>query len=155
MIVRLPRVRTLRRAESGQALIEAAILSLLLLSLLIGGIDFGRFAYDGILLGNGARAGVQYGAQNLATANDDAGMQTAATTDAQSLSGASAVASQFCTCVPGGGHVTCGTSTTCPATNPLVYVSVTTSGTFQPWVRFPGIPANLAIARTAVMQVSP
>ena len=46
----------------------------LLLLLLIGVIEFGRFAYLGILVGNAARAGAAYGAQSLAQSADTAGI---------------------------------------------------------------------------------
>lgn len=66
------------RADSGQNLIEFALMSLALVSLLLGVIDIGRFAYIGILVGNAARAGAAYGAANP---GDDAGIENAACND--------------------------------------------------------------------------
>jgi Flp pilus assembly protein TadG len=150
------RARTGLRAESGQALVETALVGLFLLTLLVGGIDFGRFTYDGILLGNAARAGVQYGSQNLTTAADTAGMIDAATSDNGTLVGTTTpTAGNFCKCG--------NTTYTCTATQPsacntsprLVYVTVTTQGVFTPWITFPGIPSTISLSRTATMQVSP
>jgi Flp pilus assembly protein TadG len=150
------RARTGRRTESGQALVETALVGLFLLTLLVGGIDFGRFTYDGILLGNAARAGVQYGSQNLTTADDTAGMIAAATSDNGTLVGTTApTADNFCKC--GNTTYTCTAAqpSACTTSPRLVYVTVTTQGTFTPWISFPGVPASIALSRTATMQVSP
>ncbi len=70
------------RADSGQAIIEMMILLPIFLVLMIGTVEFGRLAYAYIEVADAARAGVQYGAQNRATASDTAGMQQAALNDA-------------------------------------------------------------------------
>jgi Flp pilus assembly protein TadG len=74
--------RNPRRPERGQALLEMAVVLPLLLLLLLGIIEIGRYAELAIVVANSARAGAIYGAQNLATAADITGMQTAAQTDA-------------------------------------------------------------------------
>jgi Flp pilus assembly protein TadG len=70
-------------SQSGQSLYEVALLAPLLLGLLVGVIELGRFAYLGILVGNAARAGAGFGAQSVAQANDPGGVQTAAKNDFQ------------------------------------------------------------------------
>jgi Flp pilus assembly protein TadG len=55
--------RRLFRAESGTSLVEFAILAPVIIFLLIGVIEIGRFAFFSILAANAARAGAQYGAQ--------------------------------------------------------------------------------------------
>lgn len=71
------------RAESGQSLIEVAMMLPFLLLLALGIIELGRFAYDGILVGNAAHAGAFYGA-HLNTAMNTTGIQQAAVNDFQS-----------------------------------------------------------------------
>src|SRR5580692_10049080 len=80
-----PRSRSSWRSDSGQSLIEVALLLPLLLLLLVGTIEIGRFAYYAILVANSARAGAQYGSQSLVTSADTAGITTAAKNDGQSI----------------------------------------------------------------------
>ena len=67
------------RRGRGQASVELALSLPLLLMMFLVVVETGRAFYIAISLANAARAGVQYGAQNLSTAADNAGMQTAAT----------------------------------------------------------------------------
>ncbi|GAC1425360.1 MAG: hypothetical protein NVSMB5_19650 [Candidatus Velthaea sp.] len=152
MIFRLA-LRRSNRFESGQALAEIALITPLLLLLLIGSIEYGRYMHFGIMIGNAARAGVQYGSQNAATAADVAGMQTAALVDAENLSGVTATASSYCKCADGTTS-TCAV-TDCSASHRLTYVQVLTAGTFTSILSYPGIAGSLAINAQATMQVSP
>jgi Flp pilus assembly protein TadG len=61
------------RSQRGQSLIEVALLTPLLLSLMVGTIEMGRYAYLSILVGNAARAGAAYGSQSLALSVDASG----------------------------------------------------------------------------------
>src|ERR1700730_16367545 len=71
--------------ERGQSLVELPVVVPLLLLLLVGIIEIGRFAFYSILVSNAARAGAQYGAQSLATAGDTTGISTAGTNDATGI----------------------------------------------------------------------
>jgi Flp pilus assembly protein TadG len=141
-------------AETGQTLLEVALLSPLLLVLAIGIIEVGRFAYYSIIVANAARAGAQYGAQNLLTAADTTGIQTAAKNDGQSLAGLTVTSQQMCGCTGS------TTSATCPATGctspnrALVYVEVSVSGTFNSLFRYPGLPASITCSSTDHMRVA-
>jgi Flp pilus assembly protein TadG len=66
------------RAESGQSMLEVVIITPLLLLLLAGVIEMGRYAYIGILVGSAARAGAAYGGKNP---GDTAGIVNAACND--------------------------------------------------------------------------
>src|ERR1700722_2857907 len=81
----LRRRSTVRQGAAGQSLVELALVLPILLLLMIGIIEVGRFAYYSILVSNAARAGAQYGAQGLVNAADAAGIQTAAANDGQNL----------------------------------------------------------------------
>ena len=59
----------------GQASVELALSLPLLLMMFLVVVETGRAFYIAISVGNAARAGVQYGAQSLSTAADNAGMQ--------------------------------------------------------------------------------
>src|SRR5580704_17094438 len=83
-------------SDSGQGLIALALTLQLLILILLGGAEFARFAWASIEAANAARAGAQYGAQTDITANDTAGIQTAALNDGVNLSGLTATPSHSC-----------------------------------------------------------
>jgi Flp pilus assembly protein TadG len=158
-------------AERGQSLVEVALLTPLLLALLIGGIELGRYAYIAILVGNAARAGTAYGAQSLAQSTcpppAPCGIQTAADNDfqnnGQNVSNLTVTASNSCGCDDAGTLTAagCGTTSdpnptagTCTAGHWVVMVSVTASGTFNSLFSFPGIPKSITVSRTSTMRVA-
>ncbi len=137
-----------RARPGGQSMLEMAIALPVLVLLLVVVADFGRVFYAAIGVANAARAGVQYGAQNLATAADYPGMVTAALNDGENVNGLSAEASQFCTC--NGAQVACSPA---GCSQPQVYVQVTTNATFHTLVTYPGVPSSVPLSSTAVMEV--
>ena len=144
--------RVFRADERGQAIAELALLAPLMLVLVIGLIELGRYANFSIEVANAARAGVQYGAQNLVAANDTAGMQNAALADAPDLSSTmTATAIHFCTCF-NGATSTCQPAD-CPGSHRLLYVQVDTSQTFNSMLHFPGVLNTLQVKGHAVMRV--
>ncbi|HKN60040.1 MAG TPA: TadE/TadG family type IV pilus assembly protein [Candidatus Acidoferrales bacterium] len=147
------------RSESGDSLVEMALLLPILTMLLLGTVDLGRLAYMSIEVSNAARAGVQYGQQNPTTWADVTGMQTAATNDATDLAGANngnltAVATYWCQCSDGSGVVaSCSPSaTSCAGTHHVNYVKVVTTATYKPWFSCPGIPSSTTLTAQAVMR---
>ena len=149
-------VRRVITSETGSALAELAIVVPMLLLLLIGLMEVGRFGSYAILAGNAARAGVQYGAQNMVTAADNAGMQSRALADAQSMPGLTAAASHSCRCADGSAS-TC-LPTDCSGSHRIVFVQVTTSGTVPSVLHSAYLPAalsSIAVGATATMRVSP
>ncbi len=147
---RKPRRRFATFGKSrGQSLVELALVLPVLLLLMVGTIEIGRFSYYSILVSNAARAGAQYGAQSLTTSADSAGIQTAAKNDG--LATLTVTTTQLCGCsAPGLGG--------CPAggfcANPLVYVEVTAKGTFASLFSYPGLPPSLTLTSTVKMRVS-
>ncbi|MGH9682736.1 MAG: TadE/TadG family type IV pilus assembly protein [Candidatus Acidiferrales bacterium] len=155
--------------ERGQSLVEVALLAPLLLALLIGAVEMGRYAYIAILVGNAARAGAAYGAQSLIQSSCQppfpCGIQTAADNDfvnnGQPVANLTVTSSTSCGC-DNGGTVTsaiCDTKInpsagTCAAGHWVVMVSVTGSGTFSALFSFPGIPPSIAVSRTATIRVA-
>jgi Flp pilus assembly protein TadG len=150
--LRIPLLRAILLGEGGQSLVEFAILTPVVLVLLVGAIEIGRLAYLSILVHNAARAGVQYGAQSLATAADNTGMQNAALNDGQNISGLNAAASHFCTCADGSSS-SCQAND-CSGSHRLVYVEVNTTGQFQSLFAYPGLPPSYTINGQAVMRVA-
>ena len=153
------------RSDSGQTLLEVALLTPLLLALLVGGIEFGRYAYLSILVGNAARAGAAYGAAHLAQSVDTAGIQTAADNDfqnnGQNTSSLTVSSLTSCGCDSSGTVTSAGCTTatnptagTCGSGHWVVMVSVTASGTFSSMFRYPGIPKSMTITSTSTMRVA-
>jgi hypothetical protein len=64
--------------QSGQSLFEVALVTPLLLLLLAGVVDMGRYAYIGVMVGSAARAGAAFGAKRP---GDTAGIVNAACND--------------------------------------------------------------------------
>lgn len=143
--------------KSGTSAIEFALLAPVLVFLVIGVIEVGRYMYLSILASHAARAGVQYASQSTETAADansnGAGTRSAALADAQNLSGFTEHSTILCTIA--------GQSSTCPQNtanavpaNLVYYVQVKVSGTFTSLLNYPGIPNTFPITATAVMPVS-
>jgi len=135
------------RSSSGTSAIEFALVAPVLIFLAIGLIDVGRYMYFGIVVTHAARAGVQYGAQNIISADDATGMSSAALRDAPNIT-ISVAPSYFCS--PNG---TAASAVACGSGVPY-YVQVKASGTFQALFSYPGIPNHIPIAATAVMRVA-
>jgi len=136
--------------QGGQSLVELALVLPLLLLLLVGVLEIGRFAYYDILVANAARAGAQYGAQSLTAAADVDGIQTAAQNDG--LSTLKVTPSLLCGC-SAGALGTCPSSSVCA--NPLVYIQVKAEATdFKSLFSYPGLPAKMTLTSTVTMRVS-
>ncbi len=150
------------RSDSGQSLVELALITPILLVLVLGIAEMGRYAYISILVGNAARAGAAYGAQSLAQSVDTTGITNAADNDFQnngqlvsSLTVNAPVTS--CGCDSAGtvtsANCTTGTAGTCAAGHWVVMVSVTAHGTFNSMLNYPGIPRSLTMSSTATLRV--
>ena len=143
--------RRRRARNSGQASVELALSLPLLLMMFLVVVETGRAFYIAISVTNAARAGVQYGSQNLSTAGDNAGMQAAATSDAANITGMTAVATHFCKCSDGTAS-TC-LATDCAGSHRLLYTKVTTSASYAPLINFMGILPSMTVPGKAVMRV--
>lgn len=165
------------RGESGQSLLEVALLTPLLLLMLIGTIELGRYAYVAIKVGNAARAGAAYGSEGVDQATcstTPCGIQCAAyndyygETNCQNTGGLTVTVSQACGCDTGGtmsNETTLCTVDNNPGiTNTITackaggghwvgMIVVTSSGTYDSLFSYPGIPSQLTMTRTATIRV--
>jgi Flp pilus assembly protein TadG len=139
----------IRFAQKGQALLEMALILPFLVLLLLGIIEIGRYAELSIAVANAARSAVQYGAQSLADAADTTGIQNAATFDASMSPPLTVSPSIVCYC---SGSI-CAGPCAAPSTE-IVYLQVTTTGTFTPLFTYPGLPSLTTISSTAQMRVA-
>lgn len=141
-------MRSIRRRMRGQSTVEMAIALPVLALLLVAVGDFARVFYAAICVAGAARAGVQYGSQNYATAVEYDNIKQAALNDGKNVSGLSATASDFCMC--GDDIVACSPP---QCANPDTYVKVTTTATFNTILQYPGVPSSIPLSSTAIMEV--
>lgn len=171
--------RKLAIGQSGQSLIELALVTPLLIAMVLGAIEIGRYAYLSILVADAAHAGALYGAQNNGTAADTAGITKAADNDYQNngqpVSTLAVTSWQSCGCDAGGTYTqlattqppnnaaactttyvnpttACGT-TSIEQTEWTVVVHVQATATYQALFNYPWIPSSLTISRTATIRV--
>ena len=168
-----------RKFESGQSMIEFALMLPFMMLLSIGIVEIGRAAYISIVVTNGATAGVEYGAQSGTTAVDVTGMQTAAANDVannaiggtmsatptwgcycdtgtgtscQYVSGGldcNATTKSSCSCSPSGISSTC----TAGVGQIVQCVQVDTHVNFTPLFNWPGLPTAYQSNGHSVMRV--
>lgn len=138
------------RGEAGASVVELAVMLPLFALFLIGIVEIGRFTALAIMASNAARAGAQYGAQNLTTAMDLNGMDSAAAGDAQNLSNWTPTANYLCS-VNGGALEQCPSSLQ-PKT--VYYVKVQVTGTFKSLLDYPALPKQLPVSGSAIMRVA-
>ena len=143
--------RRIIRCNSGQSLVETALAVSLCGILMLGAAEFGRLAYAGIEISDSARAGVEYGSQSHAMAQDNTNMQIAASQDAPDIPNLTLTASHFCQCADGTSSV-CAT-TDCAGSRIIEYVQVVTTGSVNPLIYVPGLPKSYSLQGKAVMRV--
>jgi len=136
--------------ESGQALVETALIFPLLVAVLIGAAEFARVAYAAIEVANAARAGAQYGAQSGYTASDTTGIATAASKDAANVTGLTTTSSYACVCSDGGAS-TCA-NTDCANSHIEEILTVNTQATIDPLIHVPGLPHTYTLKGQAIQK---
>jgi Flp pilus assembly protein TadG len=137
--------------QSGQALLELALLVPFLLLLALGIIEIGRLAYYSIEVANAARSAAQYGTQSLADAANTASIIAAAQNDAPDI-GVNLNVTPLVSC----GCAAAALTTVCPVGGcayPLVYLTVTTQYTLSSLFRYPGIPTTFNLTGNSAMPV--
>ena len=149
------KVKSRRGREAGGSLVEFALLSPLLMAILFGMVDVGRWIFLDIEVTSAAHAGAQYGSLSLANAGNASAIQTAARNDAPdfpTLTVNSSTTSCWCPSAPGT-IVTCGVypSNPCATGSQIVLLRVTTQGTYTPWISFPPFTSNVTINGLAQM----
>jgi hypothetical protein len=142
--------------QRGQSIAEFAIVLPLLLLLLVGTIEIGRFAYYGIEVEGAARAAVQYGAQSLAASKDIVGLEQAAHKDAPDIDNLQVNPTHKCACsdTPGTFLGCPLKSTDCPGGHAVIFVQVDTSADISSIFSYPGISSKFKATGRAIMRVA-
>jgi Flp pilus assembly protein TadG len=151
------------RDNCGQSLIEMAVLFPLFMLLLAGAAEYGRMWYVGVEVTNAAHAGVEYGAQNRISAQDNTTIQNAALNEeadliplnvnamgvASPLTTASITVEQLCANIYSATPSTCPTSTS----SPIEYVQVNTQVTVASMFYSYGFARTYTLHGSALMRV--
>ena len=150
--------RTARKwhGQRGVALVEFAVAIPLLILLLLGAAELGRYAYFSIIVANAARAGAQYGSQNGTTALDSLGIQTAAQNDGTNgISALTVSTNPSCWCWDGTTYTStpCSLPLNCATGHAVEFIAVTVSGTAHSIMKYPLLPSTLPVSATTTMRV--
>jgi Flp pilus assembly protein TadG len=137
----------LLRSESGQALIELAVIMPMLLLIVSGLVDYSMYSQAAVQMQAAAAVGAAYGAYPTHW-KDTAGMESwatyAASNSSMGVSNFVATASNQYSCTAGG-----ALSATPPAcsggANPYMYVQVKTTGKFSALIGFVKLPTSMTL----------
>jgi Flp pilus assembly protein TadG len=132
-----------RKQRRGAAAVELAAVLPILVTVLLGATDFGRFSYSAIAVANAARSGAAYGSMNAFTSSSQAAWQGAVQQAAiDELSGSSAFDTSKLTIVV--------TSTT--EGSGLRRVSVQATYPFKTIANWSFVPSSFNLQQTVVMR---
>lgn len=148
-------------SQAGQALVELAFALPILVLLVIGVIEIGRYAYIAILVGNAARTGAAYGAQNLTTNGDTTGISNAANNDflSNGMTGLTTTSVNTCGCDIGGTvssdtQGNCTSPSACTGGHWVITLHVTSTGQFDGLFNFLGA-SKRTLTQSAALRVAP
>ena len=121
--------------------------------LAVGGFDFGNLTLHKLTATSAARAGVQYGSLDFATAANTSGIIQAALDDAGFIDDADldVTARQFTSC-PGEGEVA-STALCADGGFSMMYVEVTVQESYEFLMAYPGVSSPHTVQSTVRMRV--
>ena len=132
-------IRAFRRGVSGAISVEFAILFPVLVVLIVGAWDVGRFINTASALTNLSRSGLQYA---LTKFWDEDAVEQAVLDEAdrQGMTGVTVNALATCECPDGTVPLDCSLSNACGATDdPLIFYEVSTTTTYDMTIPYPYI----------------
>lgn len=149
------RTFNLLRDESGNALVEFAVASLVIFTMAIGAIDFGRMYYTAIAIAAAANAGSSTGVYSQTSAQDTEEMSTVANAALADVDGASATAEKICSCpdAPTDFSVDCDDGSCTGYGLPRLYIRTRVEKTFSTFGKYPTIPKSTDIDLSNYMRV--
>lgn len=145
----LRRFFRLSAAEQGSSLIEIAMVLPMLLVILMGCVDLGRYFYLANEVAGAAHSGAVYGSQH---ASDTTNMVNAAKLDAPNVTGLTVNATWGCECPDGtNASANCAATPTC-STSMVYYATVKASATYSALFPWQGLPSPLTLTSSATMR---
>jgi Flp pilus assembly protein TadG len=148
-----------RRQERGSAFVEFALVSLIIIPLFFGVLDYSRVFYYASVAQGAARAGTQYAVFSQPNETNTSAVQTAAASNGSSSgTTVAAAATYWCLCT-GTAYSTSNTNA-CPTTNPCgtgvtnqVYSQVDTTVSFATFFKAPMLPSAMTLRGRSIMRV--
>ncbi len=143
----------LSRDNTGNITIEFGFVILFMATLAVGAYDFGNLGYQKIAITNAARAGSQYGAQDMSTAEDTDGMVQAARNDRDDSANALDINARNYYFCPGQGEVADETVLCDDNSYSYFYVEVTVADEIDLLFPYPFVSSPQEVASTNTMRV--
>ena len=153
--IRRRRINGLWGASAGVSAIEFAMVAGILSVLLLGIVDFGRGFWEQMQVGEAARAGAAYAANEGFAGYNSTNIQSAAT-GATSLSGVQATpSSPFCGCPSVSSGITTSTCGAACASGGTAghYVTVTAQASFATLFTWPGLARSITLNSSATVRI--
>jgi Flp pilus assembly protein TadG len=144
---------SLLRGNAGNVTIEFGFVILFMVTLALGAYDFGNLGYQKIAVTNAARAGSQYGVQDMSTAEDSAGMIQAARNDINDTSDELTISARNYYFCPGAGEVLDESVLCTGDTFSYMYVEVTVEDQVELLFPYPFVSSPQSVASTNTMRV--
>lgn len=143
------------RDTAGNVTIEFGFVILFMATLGIGAYDFGNLGYQKIAVTSAARAGSQYGAQDMSTAENFAGMVQAARNDINDTADALTIdADNYYFCPNQTPNVVADESVLCDDSSfSYLYVEVTVQDDIDLLFPYPFVSSPQTVASTNIMRV--
>ncbi len=146
-------LKSLSRENTGNITIEFGFVILFLVTLGIGAYDFGNLGYQKIAVTNAARAGSQYGVQDMSTAANFAGMVQAARNDINDTADALDINADNYYFCPGQGEVADESVLCDDGSFSYLYVEVTVQNDVELLFPYPFVSSPQTVASTHTMRV--
>jgi Flp pilus assembly protein TadG len=139
------------RRRGGNAILEFALVSAVLMMVLFGVMDYGRVFGAAEQSTNAANAGAAFAAFSVANSADLTAITNAAKADAPDATAMTVSATSFCTCTFGGPAIDC--STVCVSGSKRTYVRVDTALPFHTLVEYPLLPGSTTLRSSATVRI--
>ena len=146
-------LQKLSRDKAGNVTIEFGFVILFMVTLALGAYDFGNLGYQKIAVTNAARAGSQYGVQDMSTAEDTGGMIQAARNDINDVAAALTINARNYYFCPGQGEVADESVLCADSSFSYMYVEVTVEDEIDLLFPYPFVTSPQVIASTNIMRV--
>ena len=146
-------LKKLPRDNTGNVTIEFGFVILFMATLGIGAYDFGNLGYQKIAVTNAARAGSQYGVQDMSTATNFTGMVQAARNDINDTAAVLAIDADIYYFCPGQGEVADESVLCDDGSFSYLYVEVTVQNDIDLLFPYPFVSSPQTVASTNTMRV--
>ena len=146
-------LKRLSRDNTGNVTIEFGFVILFMATLGIGAYDFGNLGYQKIAVTNVARAGSQYGVQDMSTAANFNGMVQAARNDINDTADALTIDADNYYFCPGQGKVADESVLCDDGSFSYLYVEVTVQNDIDLLFPYPFVSSPQTVASTNTMRV--